>query len=524
MSQVTFQLDAYHRAVHTPEEKFQRMALVQVFHEAVLSASSMEEVEEALSELLDLDVEGFYRKAGPDLLETAIVLTCLHPSPSVERYVALLLDYSQLKDLISAWASSLQALGQFTAPDPPTFIKKLQASPSPTLIWDRVRQFACLSFSAILDRCSPSDFSRVILSETGGLLSVLSYRDQPPSDSFLQSSEFASLGFSLQSRISELKTEDLTLPLLKLLSHLLGLFPDPDTDYPLEDTLITTLFALEPDFLSLLLTWREWYISIYSSVDDLDQNAFHPHGIAALVGKAGRVSAYREVHLPCVVSNGFKMQVVLPVANLLFADRPEVGVKMIEKAVEDMDGEQCRTIQSPFSWVTEYRQWTLQFLKELLDLRRNSRVETDKVTLLFSSFLQLFTPKHRFLLLRRLAIEYQYDLETGLVVSLYSQQLPVIPLFAQPLFVREMTQIAFGKRPLGENTVVLTSAVELIECVMREKERVGGEVMRKIKEESVLPILEEAEMMCGEGGEEEIEALVRRMKEWGEQVVEQSEE
>ena len=87
-----------------------------------------------------------------------------------------------------------------------------------------------------------------------------------------------------------------------------------------------------------------------------------------------------------------------------------------------------------------------------------------------------------------------------------------------------MTQIAFGKRPLGENTVVLTSAVELIECVMREKERVGGEVMRKIKEESVLPILEEAEMMCGEGGEEEIEALVRRMKEGGEQVVEQSEE
>ena len=462
MAQVDYQLTAYQRSLGTSEELFNRLALVQTFHETVLSCPDPSLIVTGpLPNLLGLDTEGFYAKAGTDLLETALILDCMQPCAVVDRYIGLITDYSPVGELMQAWSNTLSSL---SASDSSGLFAALHSEATSNLpfLWDKLRLFSCKVLSSLLRRCSPSDYPCLLTSHLNPFLSLLSHPQFPPQDLFLLSTEFTELAVNLQNQVSEQRSEDLDMQEMKLITHLVGAFPGLEPVNPGEEILIETLLVLSGDFYSLLSIWRNWYINLYNDVETLDINAFHPFGLLRLYHFSTSFSPYPDLHLPCVLSNRAKFQLALPLISLCLHIRPTISLFLLENTVKSVPLDDFRTLQTPFGYITEYRQWTLQFLKELMDVRRLGEEEKKGVERVWQEFLRRFVGEKRCVLVRKLAAEYYYDEEIQAMAELYGREVTVNSVFSKSAYFLDFLGTCLSKDPLEEFPLTIKAALSLL--------------------------------------------------------------
>lgn len=506
-AQVDSQLAVYQRAIGTPEELFHRLAFVQTCHEAVLfSSSATFFVNGPLLNLLSLDPALFYSKSGADLLESALVLYCLHPCALIDRFLSLILENSPVSDLMRAWSTALTSLS-----DPQTedqLVQRLGQGSITSEVWDQIRLFACKVLTSLLARATESEYEVLLEEEISPFLSVLASPIHPAKETFLLSAEFIEVVSELQSRVAAQRSEEWTLPQVKLITHFLAVFPALEPAGPAEELLVETLLALGEDWYSILEVWRDWYISIYNDVETTNASGFNPMGLVRLYHFSTSNSPYSGLYFPCVLSQRAIFQYGLPLIALGLQARPQVCLSLLITSISPLPCEDFPTIQSPLKWVPEYRQWTLQFLKEVLDLRRDARVEATMVERSFLELMKRFKPEHKCVLMRRLVGEYFYDREVAFVVECYGKEMAGSHIFCKSAYLLDLLSTAIGKQPIIDFLCTVSEAISLFPSVSY----LESTDVYKLRWEVIQPLMEELALLAWEGSEEGAKEMLAKMQ------------
>ena len=510
-AQVDYQLAVYQRAIGSSEELFHRLALVQTCHEAVLfSVSAVSFLSGPLPHLLSLD-SLFYSKSGSDLLESALVLYCLHPCALLDRFLSLITENSPVPDLMRAWTTALTSLSPETISDPQTedqLVQRLGKESITAEIWDRIRLFACKVLTTLLERATESEYEALLEEEISAFLSVLTCPLYPAKETFLFSAEFIEVISELQSRVSAQRSEKWTLAQLKLITHFLAAFPTLEPSGPAEELLIETLLALGEDWYSVLEVWRDWYISIYNDVETPNAGGFNAIGLVRLYHFSTSNSPYSGLYFPCVLSRRAIFQYGLPLIALGLQARPEACLSLLVESISGLPREDFPTIQSPLKWVPEYRQWTLQFLKEVLDLRRDARVQETVVERAFLELMERFRPEHKCVLLRRLVGEYFYDKEVALVVEYYGKEMSASHTFCKSAYFLDLLSTAIGKQPTLDFPCTVSTAVSLFPAVAY----LESADLYKLRWDCMQPLMEELALVAWDGSEGEAKEMLEKLQ------------
>lgn len=514
-TQVDYQLATYLRTIDSPEELFNRLALVQTFHEAVLFSTDISSlITGPLPQLLSLD-PSFFSKSGPDLLESALVLSSLHPCTLIDHYLSLILDNSSVSDLLRAWSTALTSLSPETVSDPqsedrPALVQRLEEGLGTGLAgaWDNIRRFACKILTTLIERATENEYESMLDEEISPFLAVLNSALYPAKEEFLLSAEFIGMVSELQSRISAQGSEKLTLVQLKLISHLLAVFPTFEPSGPAEELLIETLVALGGDWYSVLEVWKDWYISIYNDVETLNVSGFNPIGLVRLYHFSTSNSPYSSLYLPCALSHRAIFQLGLPLISLSIQASPQACLSLLIRSISPLPSEDFPTIQSPLRWVTDYRQWTLQFLKELLDVRRNEKVQEGVVERTFGEMMERFRQEHRCVLIRRLVDGYYYDSEVSFLVNYYGKEMAASPVFCRSGYFLDLLSTALRKEPIFDFPLTISSALALLPAASY-LEPVD---IYSLRWDHLQPLMEEISLIAWDESEEKASELLGNMR------------
>lgn len=371
-----------------------RVALVQAVAQKVMSVEDVGGfVESDLPRLLELDgrMEGLYRDMAGEWWETALVLDALHPTESTKRFLALIVEKTDPGDLVTVWETATKALLTYSEPSPGFVAKIFEVEDKPLQLLDSVKAACCLGLARLLTDLPVPAVQQLVTTGLEDYL-LLMCKEMDEAYKYLRTEYFTAVLTAFHSKVTAFHEDPHYLPGLKAATILLGLLSDSDALEHNRPIMISIILGLGKDLHSLLITWRAWFVVIFKPNESSDLHNYSAKGVAMLTYMSIQDTTDSQLHLPCVFSSLYRLQVFIPIANLVFYTHPEVAFALLDHAISHFTG-QFRSIKSPFLLVPDNRQSTAQFIRELLDLlsRTEDPTRKSRISYLFGRFLSFFT-------------------------------------------------------------------------------------------------------------------------------------
>lgn len=445
-------------AYETQRDEASRGALVQGVEKKVLG---MEEVgafvQGELGLLLELDgrMPEAYRELGAELWEVAVVLDTLHPCEATKSFLSLTTHKSNPQALLSIWKKATESLLTYSSPTPGFVAKIFEVEDKPLQLLDTVKASCSQCFARLLADLTPSEVQHLVVNGIEDYLALLC-KDMDEAYKYLRTDAFQSVLVAFKGKIDAFRDDTHYLAGLKTATVLLGLLAESDALERHKSLIVEVILGLGKDLHSLLIAWRAWFVTIFKPTESSDMHNFSAKGIAMLAYISIQDSSDSKLHLPCVFSSLYRLQIFIPIANLVFYTHPEVAFALLDHAISHFSG-RFRSIKSPFLLVPDNRQSTNQFVREMLELigRTQDQGLKSRTIHLFSLFLSFFSDavsckQNRYLLMSKAVREHSSDFTLALVIDLYRQHAETVPIFQEPKKIANVVKTGLKKKPAGD--------------------------------------------------------------------------
>lgn len=445
-------------ACETQRDSESRSALVQGVEKKVLGLEELGGfVQGDLKLLLELDgrMPELYKEVGEELWEVAVVLDTLHPCESTKSFLSLTTHKPSPQALLSVWKNATQSLLTYSSPSPGFVAKIFEVEDKPLQLLDTVKASCSLCFARLVADLTPAEVQQLVGSDIENYLTLLC-KDMDEAYKYLRTDAFQAVLVALKGKINTFQEDAFYLAGLKTATVLLGLLAESDALERNKSLIVEVILGLGKDLHSLLITWRAWFVTIFKPTESSDMHNFSAKGIAMLAYISISDSADSNLHLPCVFSSLYRLQIFIPIANLVFYTHPEVAFALLDHAISNFSG-RFRSIKSPFLLVPDNRQSTNQFVRELLELigRTQDLGLKSRTIHLFSLFLSFFSDavrykQNRYQLMAKAVHEHSNDFTLALIIDLYRQHAETVPIFQESPKVARVVKTGLKKKPAGD--------------------------------------------------------------------------
>jgi hypothetical protein len=459
-------------ALEAQNDEDSRRALVQGVEKKVMALEDLGGfVQGELKQLLELDgrMTEVYREIGGDLWEVAVVLDTLQPCEATKSFLSLIIHKSNLQTLLSTWKSSTKALLTYSSPSPGFVAKIFEVEDKPLQLLDTVKAACSLCLARLITDLTATEVQVLVANDVEDYLALLC-KEMDEAYKYLRSDSFPAVLTALANKVAAFSEDPHYLSGLKLATVLLGLLAESDALERHKSLISQVILGLGKDLHSLLITWRAWFVTIFKPTESSDVQNYSAKGIAMLAYLSIQDSSDGNLHLPCVFSSLYRLQIFVPLANLVFYTHPEVAFGLLDHAISHFSG-QFRSIKSPFLLVPDNRQSTGQFVREMLELigRTQEPALKSRTIQLFSLFLSFFSDavsymQNRYHLMAKVVHEHTSDLTLALVIDLHRQYAASAPLFQDPKRIADVVKTALKKKPAGDFARSFEASARLLEA------------------------------------------------------------
>lgn len=421
LSSTLQQLSLYLSA--SPDE-FQRHALVYSIQDCFSNVNKKSDLTPEVLRILEtLASIGqhdsvFYYDKGSELLECCLKVMLLAgfygPSP-VRKFYSELSSHSNAREMLVEWNSyAYYVLSQTEIEEPfSKFLAEvMDEAENEYEVLDNVKLSICYFPADILKRLKEKDFLMNVKSLLTYTMKIIQ-KDIESCDVILGSEVIINILESLNCRKKLCVRGDIKYVFLTFMLDLLGCYTYSERYSANRKLVIHTLIQIYSTPYEIILTW-------YLYKDD-EGNQLPSKGIFAILHDL--FSSKSEISLPSVLSHRSYIRLLIPLSIQMLQTYPSTSLKILSYYLSHQDTP-FSSISCPFKLLNLTTSASISYFHTILDfIGGTSDLNLRKESLrCFDLMLSKYNEFHRYYILKRCIMEYEWDTAVGLLIDRFCKE------------------------------------------------------------------------------------------------------